>query len=104
MPLPVREPTAARSSIRNSSSPDKGGKPSIQWRQAVDIPCFSFSLSSRLWQSDLVLFLQEPYLQLGDSSDPGSLSLLWHAENSDAEWSVETRIEDGGEWLQSSTP
>ncbi len=43
------------------------------------------------WAQD---FLQKPYLQLGNhprNESPESLSLLWHAPDRDARWSVEVR-------------
>jgi 3',5'-cyclic AMP phosphodiesterase CpdA len=51
-----------------------------------------------------VPFLQEPYLQLGDSADPRSLALVWHAADGDAEWSVETRVEGDQEWRRAPAP
>lgn len=49
-------------------------------------------------------FLQEPYLQLGNSSHSGSLALLWHAEDDTCEWSVETRVEGDEVWRAAPTP
>jgi 3',5'-cyclic AMP phosphodiesterase CpdA len=34
-------------------------------------------------------FVQEPYLQLGDSQDPASMMVLWHTEDAESVWSVE---------------
>jgi len=51
-----------------------------------------------------VPFLQEPYLQLGDSPEPGSLALAWHTREGDAEWSVGTRAEKDEGWRGAQLP
>jgi 3',5'-cyclic AMP phosphodiesterase CpdA len=51
-----------------------------------------------------VPFLQEPYVQLGPSSEPGSLALVWHTLDGDAQWSVETRVEGCETWRSSPAP
>jgi Phosphodiesterase/alkaline phosphatase D len=46
-------------------------------------------------------FLEKPYLQLGDSpklSSPESLLLLWHTDNTPAEWTVEVRTSKDSTW------
>jgi predicted phosphodiesterase len=50
-------------------------------------------------------FLVKPYLQLGDAPRPGSwerLDLLWHAEDQDADWSVEIRNRQA--WVVQAAP
>ncbi len=36
-------------------------------------------------------FLATPYLQLGEDPKADDLTLLWHADDVDADWSVEVR-------------
>jgi hypothetical protein len=36
-------------------------------------------------------FLATPYLQLGEDPKPDDLTLLWHADDVDAAWSVEVQ-------------
>lgn len=46
-------------------------------------------------------FVVKPYVQLGDPEDPrrlDGLSVLWHAEDVDADWKVEYRTADGQPW------
>lgn len=40
----------------------------------------------------------KPYLQLGRTPAPGSVTVLWHTVNDDATWSVETQADNGGSW------
>jgi hypothetical protein len=46
-------------------------------------------------------FLVKPYLQLGDAPKPNkpeSMEVLWHAEDVDAEWSVQVGLENKSHW------
>ena len=47
-------------------------------------------------------FVVKPYLQIGRV--PGTLQLLWHAAEADAEWSVEVRDGSGGDWRGGEAP
>jgi 3',5'-cyclic AMP phosphodiesterase CpdA len=52
-------------------------------------------------------FLEKPYLQLGDSpklSAPESLVLLWHTDNTPAEWTVEVRASKDSKWRAMEKP
>jgi len=49
-------------------------------------------------------FLATPYLQLGESPAPDALTLLWHADDFDADWSVEVRSPPTGEWRAAGRP
>jgi 3',5'-cyclic AMP phosphodiesterase CpdA len=46
----------------------------------------------------------KPYLQLGRTPAPGSVTVLWHSDDADAAWSVETRAEAGGSWEKAQAP
>jgi hypothetical protein len=43
-------------------------------------------------------FLAKPYMQLGHTQSIGKLVLMWHAADSDADWSVEYRPGPGTRW------
>ena len=43
-------------------------------------------------------------MQLGDFSDPQSLTLLWHTDDDADEWSVETLVEGEEMWRQAPAP
>jgi acid phosphatase type 7 len=49
-------------------------------------------------------FLATPYLQLGEAPAPDELTLLWHADDVDADWSVEVRSPLDSEWRPSGPP
>jgi 3',5'-cyclic AMP phosphodiesterase CpdA len=52
-------------------------------------------------------FLEKPYLQLGDSpnlSASESLVLLWHTDNTPAEWTVEVRTSKDSKWRVAERP
>ena len=49
-------------------------------------------------------FLATPYLQLGPSPAADSLALLWHADDFDADWSVEVRSPASGPWRAAGRP
>jgi len=53
------------------------------------------------------LFLEKPYLQIGDApklSPQESLVLLWHTENVSAKWSVELRTSKDKNWRAANAP
>ena len=53
------------------------------------------------------VFLEKPYLQLGDVpklSPQESLVVLWHTENVPADWKVEVRTSKDGAWRAAGTP
>ena len=50
------------------------------------------------------LFLAKPYLQLGQASRPGTLAVLWLADDVDAEWSVAYRPSSAAPWRQAAKP
>src|SRR5437763_17165694 len=49
-------------------------------------------------------FLATPYLQLGEAPAPDELTLLWHADDVDAEWSVEVQSPVDAPWRPAGTP
>jgi len=52
-------------------------------------------------------FLVLPYLQLGDHPSPTTpecLTLLWHADDRDDDWSVEVRATPAGPWAATASP
>ena len=51
-------------------------------------------------------FLAKPYLQLGDApaSKSGDLALLWHADDVDADWTVEYRTNTDQPWTKAAVP
>ena len=54
-----------------------------------------------------VPFIVKPYLQLGDAAklaQAESLELLWHAEDADADWSVQSKPIDGVAWTDAEAP
>src|SRR5215471_18100862 len=56
---------------------------------------------------DTTLFLEKPYLQLGDApklSPQESLVVLWHTDNKPAEWRVEVRTSKDSAWRAAGQP
>ncbi len=50
-------------------------------------------------------FVEDPYLQLGDSAtDRKSLAIVWHTEDAGANWSVQYRSESEVKWRTSAAP
>jgi 3',5'-cyclic AMP phosphodiesterase CpdA len=49
-------------------------------------------------------FLATPYLQLGQAPSADALTLLWHADDGDADWSVEVRTTPGDAWRAAGVP
>jgi 3',5'-cyclic AMP phosphodiesterase CpdA len=49
-------------------------------------------------------FLATPYLQLGESPRIDDLTLLWHADDVDARWSVEFQSPEGTDWRAAEAP
>jgi len=49
-------------------------------------------------------FLATPYLQLGEAPAPDALTLVWHADDADAAWSVEVQSPVGSPWRPASKP
>jgi 3',5'-cyclic AMP phosphodiesterase CpdA len=49
-------------------------------------------------------FLATPYLQLGEDPKADALTLLWHADDVDAAWSVEARIDSEDRWKPAGSP
>jgi len=48
------------------------------------------------------LFITKPYLQLGHDGSRQSLSLLWHAAETDTSWTVEYRTEGEKSWINAA--
>ena len=49
-------------------------------------------------------FLATPYLQLGEDPKADNLALLWHADDRDADWSVEVQSPLGAAWKPADAP
>jgi hypothetical protein len=49
-------------------------------------------------------FLATPYLQLGEDPKADDLALLWHADDVDADWSVEVQSPLDAPWKPAETP
>ena len=49
-------------------------------------------------------FLATPYLQLGADPAPDALTLVWHADDTDAAWSVEVQSPVGSAWRAAGNP
>jgi hypothetical protein len=49
-------------------------------------------------------FLVKPYLQLGHTPAPGTLQLLWHTIDADADWSIAIQSAAGRPWRKGDTP
>jgi hypothetical protein len=49
-------------------------------------------------------FIAKPYLQIGRTPAAGTLQLLWHAPDTDADWSVEHRAGADGPWKKAEAP
>ena len=64
-------------------------------------------LPAATWADDVAtktsnsLFIAKPYLQIGHTPAPARLQLLWHAPDTEADWSVEQR---NGEALRGGRP
>jgi 3',5'-cyclic AMP phosphodiesterase CpdA len=48
------------------------------------------------------VFITKPYLQLGDTPARGTLRLLWHSPDADAEWSVDYQAGSDRRWKKAS--
>jgi hypothetical protein len=49
-------------------------------------------------------FTANPYLQLGQTPAPGTLELLWHTPDVEADWSVDVQASAGQPWRKCETP
>jgi acid phosphatase type 7 len=49
-------------------------------------------------------FIAKPYLQIGRTPSSQSLELLWHTNDTDAAWSVETRADAKAKWAPAGEP
>ena len=49
-------------------------------------------------------FIVKPYLQLGRTTAPGMLQLVWHASDVDGDWSVEYTTGQNRPWKKASAP
>ena len=49
-------------------------------------------------------FLATPYLQLGEVPAPDALTLLWHADDAEAAWTVEVQSPVGSAWRPAGKP
>lgn len=49
-------------------------------------------------------FLVRPYLQLGHAPAAGTIQLLWHADDVEADWSVAVRPDAGRPWRKAEAP
>jgi hypothetical protein len=49
-------------------------------------------------------FLVKPYLQLGQTPAQGTLALLWHTTDTDAEWSIAIQPATGLPWRKAEAP
>ncbi len=49
-------------------------------------------------------FIAKPYLQIGHHPSPGALQLLWHADDSGGNWSVEFQSHSGSTWKKAELP
>ena len=50
------------------------------------------------------IFITSPYLQIGNATIVQSLQLLWHAEDSTANWQVEYKTIENTKWIKSEKP
>ncbi len=50
------------------------------------------------------LFTAKPYLQVGHTPAAGSLELLWHTPDTNADWTVEQKNGANGTWLKAGIP
>jgi 3',5'-cyclic AMP phosphodiesterase CpdA len=67
---------------------------------------FAASLSAALLQGQTP-FLEKPYLQLGNApelSSSESLVLMWHTDNTPADWTVEVRTSKDSAWRAAGQP
>jgi predicted phosphodiesterase len=50
------------------------------------------------------LFIAKPYLQTGHTPAPGSLELLWHTPDTNADWAVEEKTGPNSAWTKTAEP
>ncbi|GGD79506.1 hypothetical protein GCM10011514_49350 [Emticicia aquatilis] len=55
-------------------------------------------------QKNAKIFVVEPYLQIGYNPSPESLQVLWHTNNSEANWSVEVKVDENASWIKMPQP
>lgn len=61
----------------------------------------------QLWAQDgtpAKTFIANPYLQIGREPTAQSLELLWHTNDVDADWSVESKNNSGDTWKKATAP
>jgi len=74
-------------------------------RVASSLLSFAFLACQSLTAAEI--FLEKPYLQLGDApklASSESLVLLWHTDNAPSEWSVEVRASKDAKWRAMQKP
>ncbi len=65
---------------------------------------FAIAILTTNIQGQTVDFMVTPYLQIGSTPSSTSLELMWHTADSNADWSVETKLSDKDVWTKMSTP
>jgi predicted phosphodiesterase len=49
------------------------------------------------------VFVNKPYVQIGNNASPATLKILWHAPNADATWELEHRANASASWKKADT-
>ncbi len=70
--------------------------------------CFSMVIFPAAAQiktiDDTAVFVAKPYLQVGKTGSAQSLQLLWHANDSNANWAAEYRFGEKDKWIKAEKP
>ncbi|HSC36588.1 MAG TPA: metallophosphoesterase [Chitinophagaceae bacterium] len=70
---------------------------------ALLLSCSLFAATAQNKKAD-DLFIAKPYLQAGHTPAPGSLALLWHTPDTDADWTVEEKTGPNSAWVKTAAP
>lgn len=49
------------------------------------------------------VFINKPYVQIGNFASPSTLKILWHAPDADAKWELELRTNSKAVWKAADT-
>jgi len=73
-------------------------------RFLISIFFLGYSLVNAQSNTEKLVFVAPPYLQIGSNPSPQSLQLLWHTSDSTSTWKVEMKASGKKNWEQAGLP